>query len=167
MMIIAVVIRVNEPIYLQLWGLWGPHIVVVVVFILIEREFRESGGPKSMKITPTCRQGGGDWWLQVREMQLQVGDADAGTDENRYEDGWMLVIVYLCVLVIKCIIIIIGFLIEVIVYLMDYSGAGSWWSILINSGEYIWVNYNDLAATEPWESWLIRDIIPFYGLNSG
>ena len=25
---------------------------------------------------------------------------------------------------------------------------------------YIWENYNDLTATEPWESWLIREIIP-------
>ena len=24
----------------------------------------------------------------------------------------------------------------------------------------IWVNYNDLTATEPWKSWLIRGIIP-------
>ena len=32
---------------------------------------------------------------------------------------------------------------------------------------YIWVNYNDLTATEPWKSWLVREIIPFYGLNSG
>ena len=24
----------------------------------------------------------------------------------------------------------------------------------------IWVNYNDLTATEPWESWLVREIIP-------
>ena len=29
--------------------------------------------------------------------------------------------------------------------------------------QYIWVNYNDLTATEPWESWLVRGIIPFYG----
>ena len=25
---------------------------------------------------------------------------------------------------------------------------------------YIWVNYNDLTATEPWKSWLVREIIP-------
>ena len=24
----------------------------------------------------------------------------------------------------------------------------------------IWVNYNDLTATEPWKSWLVREIIP-------
>ena len=24
----------------------------------------------------------------------------------------------------------------------------------------IWVNSNDLTATEPWKSWLIREIIP-------
>ena len=24
----------------------------------------------------------------------------------------------------------------------------------------IWVNYNDLTETEPWESWLVREIIP-------
>ena len=31
---------------------------------------------------------------------------------------------------------------------------------------YIWVNYNDLTVTSL-ESWLVREIIPFYGLNSG
>ena len=25
---------------------------------------------------------------------------------------------------------------------------------------YIWVNYNDLTTTEPWKSWLVREIIP-------
>ena len=25
---------------------------------------------------------------------------------------------------------------------------------------WFWVNYNDLTATEPWKSWLIREIIP-------
>ena len=30
----------------------------------------------------------------------------------------------------------------------------------------IWVNYHALTATEPWESCLVREIIPFYGLNS-
>ena len=31
----------------------------------------------------------------------------------------------------------------------------------------IWVNYNDLTATEPWKYWWRREIIPFKGLNSG
>ena len=27
----------------------------------------------------------------------------------------------------------------------------------------IWVNYNELTVLPHWESWLIREIIPFYG----
>ena len=30
---------------------------------------------------------------------------------------------------------------------------------------YIWVNYNDLTVLPHWESWLVREIIPFYGLK--
>ena len=30
-----------------------------------------------------------------------------------------------------------------------------------------WVNDNHLTATEPWELWYVREIIPIYGLNSG
>ena len=26
--------------------------------------------------------------------------------------------------------------------------------------DYIWVNDNDLIATAPWKSWLVREIIP-------
>ena len=35
-----------------------------------------------------------------------------------------------------------------------------------NMLEYVWVNYNDLTVLPHWKSWLVRGIIPFYGLNS-
>ena len=31
----------------------------------------------------------------------------------------------------------------------------------------IWVNYNDLTATEPWKPWLVLEIIPKWPNNSG
>ena len=39
----------------------------------------------------------------------------------------------------------------------------AWWWLTI----LIWVNYNDLTVLPHWKSWLVRGIIPFYGLNSG
>ena len=38
----------------------------------------------------------------------------------------------------------------------------AWWIF-----GFSWVNYNELTTSEPWKSYLVREIIPFYGLNSG
>ena len=38
------------------------------------------------------------------------------------------------------------------------------YGVIINHNPISWVKYNDLTATEPWESWFgYREIIPFYG----
>ena len=63
----------------------------------------------------------------------------------------------------------LGFLYYIYIYMIDlvyvpWSKRG--WTIRLYQGDeieiyqYIWVKYNDLTATEPWESWLIREIIP-------
>ena len=44
---------------------------------------------------------------------------------------------------------------------VDVSGSESWYDYInIYIYTYIWVNSKDLSATEPWESWWIREIIP-------
>ena len=46
---------------------------------------------------------------------------------------------------------------------LGWSDGLKYVEICLCFSELTWVNYNDLTVLPHWKSWLVREIIPFYG----